>query len=386
MKTNHKRATFGVATLVIAIGIIVGTFGLPQSQSSQKTAIEKKLVEVDVSSVHLNTINEWHEFSGYTEAINQVDVRPMISGTITAIHFTDGSIVKKGSRLFTLDSRPYSAIVERARADVEAAQANAIYTKEEAERAQRLLSADAFAKKTYDERKNAARTAQAQLTAAQAALRSAQVDLAYTEIVAPISGRVSRAELTVGNAVNNGTNATKLTTIVSVSPIYVAFNVNEDVYLQNLRKMNKTIPVEVALADEQGYPHKGYIYSLDNQLDQKSGTIRVRAKLDNANGALIPGLFAKIRIGSSDNIDAVLIDDKAIGTDQNKKFVFVVSKDHHVQYREINIGNLHDGKRIVLNGLKDGEDIIVNGIQHVQPNDKVQIKRLSSAKSDAPSL
>lgn len=220
--------------------------------------------------------------------------------------------------------------------------------------------------------------------AAQAALKAAQVDLGYTEIVAPITGRVSRAELTVGNAVNNGANATKLTTIVSVNPIYAAFNVDEGVYLRNLRKIGtRSVPVEVALADEQGYPHKGEIFSIDNQMDAVTGTIRVRAKLKNDEGELVPGLFAKVRIGSASDTQAVLVDDAAIGTDQNKKFVFVVSADQRVQYRPVTVGDLHEGKRIVLEGLKDGEDIIVNGIQRVQPNDKVQAKKADLSLTSA---
>lgn len=382
MKPTRKHLALIIAALAIAGGVAAVTAG--PSQPEPAAAAQEQRTEVEVAQVQQQTINQWHEFSGRLEAVDRVDIRPMVPGTITAIHFTDGVIVKKGDRLFSLDARPYAAAVERARAEVEAAQTNALYAKEEADRASRLLAADALAKKSYDEKRNAARETQARLTAAQAALKAAQVDLGYTEIVAPITGRVSRAELTVGNAVNNGANATKLTTIVSVNPIYAAFNVDEGVYLRNLRKLGtRSVPVEVALADEQGYPHKGEIFSIDNQMDAVTGTIRVRAKLKNDESELVPGLFAKVRIGSASDTQAVLVDDAAIGTDQNKKFVFVVSDDQRVQYRPVTVGDLHEGKRIVLEGLKDGEDIIVNGIQRVQPNDKVQAKKADLSLTSA---
>lgn len=382
MKPAYRYASAAVIALAVTAGVVAFTSG-PSPANAQATQ-QEQAIAVDVATVSESTINEWHEFSGRLEAVDRVEIRPMISGTITGIHFTDGAMVNKGDRLFTLDARPYTAAVERARADVEAAQSNASFAKEEAQRASRLLAADALAKKSYDEKRNAARETAAKLTATQAALRSAQVDLGYTEIMAPITGRVSRAELTTGNAVNAGANATKLTTIVSVDPIFVAFNVDEGVYLRNLRKMGtKTVPVEVALADEKGYPHKGEIFSVDNQMDAVTGTIRVRAKLQNTDGDLVPGLFTKIRIGSASDVKAVLVDDAAIGTDQSKKFVFVVSKDQRVQYRQVEIGDLHEGKRIVLQGLASGEEIVVNGIQRVRPNDKVQAQQASVTDTSA---
>ena len=309
-----------------------------------------------------------------------MDIRPLVPGTIVAVHFTDGALVAKGDRLFTIDPRPYQAAAERAAADVTAAQANAQYAEQEAARAERLLAANAIAKRDYDERRNAARETAARLKSAQAALRAAQVDLGYTEIVAPVAGRVSRAELTVGNAVAAGASAPVLTHLVSVSPIYAAFNVDEQAYLRYLRNQARSnIPVQLGLADENGFSRNGQVFSVDNQLDTGSATIRVRARFDNADGALVPGLYARVRMGGASPSPTVLIDDAAIGTDQAKKYVFVVDAGNRVQYREVVLGNVHEGRRIVQSGLSAGERIVVNGLQRVRPNDKVQFGSTQTA-------
>jgi len=293
--------------------------------------------------------------------------------------------VKKGDPLFTIDPRPYVAEVDRASAELAAAQARATYTSTDAARADRLLDDNAIAKRDYDEKQNATREAAAGVKAAQAALEAAQVNLSYTTISAPVSGRVSRAELTVGNVVSTGPGAALLTTIVSVSPIYASFDVDEQTYLQYLgRDRNASVPVSLGLANEEGYSRKGTITSVDNRLDTSSGTIRVRASIDNPDGTLVPGLYARVKVGGGEAHPAILISDAAVGTDQAKKYVLVVDDMGKVQYREVQLGSLHDNLRVVTSGLKAGERVVVNGIQRARPNDTVRsnlVKMTDAAKS-----
>ena len=330
-------------------------------------------IDVDVANVVGQSITEWQSYSGRLEAIDKVDVRPQVSGKIVAVHFKDGAVVKKGDPLFTIDPQPYAAEVERASAQVAAADARSGYAAADAARADRLLDGNAIAKRDFDEKQNAAREASANLKAAKAALTAAKINLSYTQIVAPVSGRVSRAELTVGNFVAAGASAPSLTSLVSLSPIYASFDVDEQTYLRSLRKnAGGSVPVALGLADENGYSRQGTVVSVDNQLDTRSGTIRVRAKFDNSDKSLLPGLFARVKVGGDKPHPAILVSDAAIGTDQAKKFVLVVDKENHVQYREIVPGNLHEGMRVVTSGLKADERIIVNGMQRVRPNDVVR--------------
>lgn len=235
--------------------------------------------EVDVATVVAKTITDWQSYSGRLEAVDHVDIRPLVPGTIVAVHFKDGQLVKKGDPLFTIDPRPYEAEVDRAQAQLVAAQARNGYTSTDAARAERLLADNAIAKRDYDEKQNAAREAVANLKAAQAALEAAKINLAYTHITAPVSGRVSRAELTVGNIVSTGANAPLLTTFVSVSPIYASFDVDEQTYLRYLgRDAGSSVPVSLGLANEESYSRDGVVDSVDNRLDTTSGTIRVRAR------------------------------------------------------------------------------------------------------------
>ncbi|VVD77650.1 efflux RND transporter periplasmic adaptor subunit [Pandoraea commovens] len=343
--------------------------------------------EVDVAAVVSRTITEWQSYSGRLEAVDRVDVRPQVAGTIVSVHFKDGALVKKGDVLFTIDPRPFAAEADRAAAQLAAAQARASYATTDAARADRLIADNAIAKRDYDEKQNAAKEALANVKAAKAAVEAAQVNLGYTQVTAPVTGRVSRAELTVGNVVSSGPNAPLLTTLVSVSPIYASFEVDEQTYLQYLgRDRNSKVPVALGLANETGYSRKGVVTSVDNRLDTSSGTIRVRASIDNADGSLVPGLYARVKVGGGQAHAAILIDDAAVGTDQAKKFVLVIDANNKVQYREVTLGGLSDGLRIVISGLKPGERIVVNGLQRVRPNDLVKAKvvnMVDAAKSAA---
>jgi multidrug efflux system membrane fusion protein len=391
MLTNRKRLGIALSALAIVgaaagIGFTHGTSSGPVS-AAQAADAPPAATEVDVAVVLAQTITDWQSYSGRLEAVNHVDVRPLVSGTIVAVHFKDGALVKKGDPLFTIDPRPYQAEVDRAAAQVAAAKARAIYTSTDAARSDRLLADNAIAKRDYDEKQNASREAAAGVKAAEAALEAAQVNLGYTNVTASVSGRASRAELTVGNIVSAGANAPLLTTLVSVSPIYASFDVDEQTYLQYLgRDRNSNVPVSLGLANEDGYSRKGTVSSVDNRLDTSSGTIRVRATIDNADGALVPGLYARVKVGGGEPHPAILIDDAAVGTDQAKKFVLVVDGSNKVAYREVQVGGLHDNLRIVVSGLKAGERIVVNGMMHAKPSDTVSphmVNMVDAAKSAA---
>jgi multidrug efflux system membrane fusion protein len=321
----------------------------------------------------------WDEFSGRLEAVERVDIRPRVAGTVQGVHFREGALVKEGELLLTIDPAPYQAEVDRADAQVVAAQARVTFTKSEHDRMQRLLEDHAIAQREYDQTANAYREADANLRAAQASLQSARLNLSWTQVRAPVAGRVGKLEITTGNLVAAGPGAPVLTTLVSVSPIYASFEADEQVVTHALhevagsgpasasRGMIEQIPVQMGTAADAETPFKGHLQLVDNQVDAKSGTVRVRAVFDNKDGTLIPGQFARVRMGQAKADKALLISERAVGTDQNKKFVMVVGADNKVAYREVTLGANVDGLRIVTSGLKPDERVVVNGLQRVRP-------------------
>lgn len=336
-------------------------------------------VPVSVAQVLQQDVTLWNEFSGRLEAVQRVDVRPRVSGAVQAVHFKEGALVKAGDLLFTVDPAPYTAEVDRAEAQVVAARARMAYTQSESERATRLWDERAIAQKEYDERVNAQREADANLRAAQAALQTARLNLGYTQVRAPVSGRVGRIEVTVGNLVSAGAGAPVLTTLVSVDPMYASFDVDEQVVASALQGLQSTregrstraliesIPVQMGVGTGDGTPYAGHLQLIDNQVDAKSGTVRVRAVFGNADGTLMAGQFARIRMGQPQSTQAVLINERAVGTDQSKKFVLVIGDGNKAEYREVQLGAPVDGLRVVTSGLKAGERIVVNGLQRVRP-------------------
>lgn len=372
---STRRRSRAAAPLAIAVAIVAAIgggyayFNAPVKAAPQPSA--PMAVPVSVAAALERRVTEFDEFSGRLEAIDKVEVRPRVAGYIESIHFAPGAMVKKGDTLFVIDPKPYAAEVERAEAALAAARAKLALATSELDRAQRLLDDAAIAQREFEERVNAQREAQASIRSAQAALDIARLNLGYTRVTAPISGRVSRAEVTVGNLVAAGANGPALTSIVSTSPIYATFEVDEQAYLKFAGKARgrgaKPLPVYMGLANEPDFPRKGAIEFVDNRLDPQSGTIRVRAQFDNADGVLTPGMFARLKIGGAEANPAVLIDDRAVGTDQSKKFVFVVGADGKVAYREVRLGPVVDGLRVVRSGLSAGEKIVVNGLQRVRP-------------------
>ena len=386
MAVNRKRISVFAGAALLLAGVSAVAYhdhGSPLSSAVAAPAAAPA-AEVDVATVISKTITDYQSYSGRMEAVDHVDIRPLVSGTIVAVHFKDGALVKKGDSLFTIDPRPYAAEVDRAAAQVAAAEARNSYTTADAARAERLLGDNAIAKRDYDEAQNAAHEGAANLKAAQAALETAKINLGYTEVVAPVSGRVSRAEMTVGNIVSTGANAPLLTTLVSVSPIYASFDVDEQTYLRYLSHDSKaTVPVSLGLANEDGYSREGDVDSVDNQLDTTSGTIRVRARFNNGDGELVPGMYARVKVGGGAPHSAVMVQDAAVGTDQDKKYVLVVDATSRVQYREVTLGEEHDGLRVIQKGLQPGERIVVNGLQRVRPDDVVKVNAVAMASTNS---
>ena len=376
-----KKYKVGIILLMI-LGGAVGSLAFFHNKSANASmpTPPPPAVPVSVLTVVEKPVRTWSEFSGRLQAVDYAEIRPEVSGTITEIKFQDGQIVKTGDVLLVIDPRTYEAAVAKAQADMSSAKTNAEFAKTEFERAQDLIKTQAIPQRVYDERSNANQMAQASIAAAQANLEQAQIALDHAHVKAPFSGRVSRAEITVGNLVNSSFNAPVLTTIVSNNGIYADFEVDEQTYLQNIRasangsEEERQIPVELTLQGDKEHSYKGTIHSFDNKINPSSGTIRARAKFDNEDGRLMPGMFVSIKLGSSSMNDALLIPERAVGSDQNKKFVYVVGQDNKVIYREVQLGIQVEAQRIVDSGLTSGERVIVDGLQHVRPDTLVDPK------------
>lgn len=373
-KQRFSRTRIAGAVVAVAVLAGVGTLTAVRVNANAPAQAAPMAPEVDVAAVLDKTVTDWQEYSGRLEAVDKVEVRPLVSGTIVSVNFKDGSLVKKGDVLFVIDPRPYAAEVDRAQAQLAAAKARNGYAQSDWQRAQRLIEDNAIAKRDFDEKKNAAIEAAANVQAADAALETARINLGYTKIVAPVSGRVSRAEVTLGNVVSVGSGTPPLTTLVSVSPIYASFDVDEQTYLKYIgrARTGTSVPVELGLADETGYSRKGVVASVDNRLDTASSTIRVRARFDNPDGTLVPGLYARIKVGGGAPHRALLVEEAAIGTDQDKKFVLVVDAKGQVSYRPVSLGALHGNLRVITAGLASGDRIVVHGIQRVRPGATVR--------------
>ncbi|EOR06392.1 efflux RND transporter periplasmic adaptor subunit [Acinetobacter genomosp. 15BJ] len=374
MSISRKQLT--LSAVIVAIFATGGSFILFQEKADAKatpTASSPPAATVDVANVISQTITDWQEYSGRLEAIDQVDVRPQVSGKLIAVHFKDGSLVNKGDLLFTIDPRPFEAELNRAKAQLASAEAQVTYSSANLGRNQRLIQSNAIAHQELDQAENEARSANANLQAANAAVETARLNLEYTRITAPVSGRISRAEVTVGNVVSAGNGAQVLTSLVSVSRLYASFDVDEQTYLKYISNQRNSaqVPVYLGLANESGFSREGFISSIDNNLNTTSGTIRVRATFDNPKGVMLPGLYARIRLGGGQPRAAILISPTAIGVDQDKRFVVVVDEKNQTAYREVKLGAQQDGLQIINSGLQVGDRIVVNGLQRIRPGDPV---------------
>jgi RND family efflux transporter MFP subunit len=365
--------------------LVLLAFGLLATACS-KPAPANLPPEVTVASVIDRSVSESDEFTGHFEAVQSVEVRPRVTGFIQRVTFSEGATVRQGAPLFVIDPRPYEAEVARAQAVLEQARTRQGLAQQELERATRLASTQAISREELDGRTSGAAEGGAAVRAAEAALRSARLNLEWTTVRAPISGRVGRAEITAGNLVQAGSpTGSPLTTIVSLDPIYVYFDTDEQVYLKNATAFTalRSVPgarlaprpVLIGLASEAGFPHQGTLDFVDNRVDPTAGTIRVRAVVPNATHLFAPGLFARVRLAGGKTRQASLIQDQSIGTDQDRKFVLVLKPDSTVEYRPITVGRVIDGLRIVESGLKPGEHVVINGQLRVRPGMKVAAKQ-----------
>lgn len=383
MTRTAPRIFFRNSTLsLLPIALLVAaSAGLTGCDAAADATQPPPAPEVTVRAAVQQQIVDWDSYTGRFEATQRVELRPRVAGYIDRVAFDEGSLVKKGDLLFQIDPRPYQARLDQAQAELARAVAQNELAASESARAENLLAAHAISREEYDARASNRGQTAASLRAARANVEAAQLDLGFTRVISPIDGRVSRADITAGNYVVAG--QTVLTSVVSVNPIYVYFDGDERSYLkyaaqasrgERPSERDKQLPVFVGLANEDGYPHAGSIDFLDNALDPQTGTIRARAVLPNPDGRFTPGLFARVQLLGSGRYAATLLDERAIGTDQSKKFVYVVDDRNTVQYRAVTLGGEHGGLRVVTDGVAPGERVIVAGQQRVHPGIVVAAK------------
>ncbi len=320
---------------------------------------------VSVADVLVRELNAWHEFTGRVEAAETVQVRPRVSGAIEEVRFTEGREVEEGEVLFVIDQRPYLAALARAEAELAGARAQVAMAQNEAKRARKLLTSRTISEEIHDQKIANEAQVHAAVQAAQAAVDIARLNLEFTEVRSPIDGRTGRALVTRGNLVEAA--ATLLTTVVSLNPVHVYFESDERAYLRSkdLARRGARNTVFVGLSSEQGYPHRGIMDFVDNQLNPDTGTIRARALLDNTDRVFTPGLFARVRVQGREIERALMIDDKSILTDQDRRFVYVLGEGDTAQRRDVTLGRAVEGMRIITEGLAPGDRIIVHGVQKV---------------------
>jgi RND family efflux transporter MFP subunit len=354
--------------------------------------------EVTVAKVRAEELAEWDEYQGVFQAVDRVEVRPRVSGYLIRVAFTEGTEVRKGDVLFEIDPEPYQATLDQRKADLARVRARLSLTERDVERGERLVAAQAISQEEQDTRLTLLSEAHAEVAAAEAAVRAAELDLGYTKVRSPVNGRTSRAEVTEGNLVTSGPGgATELTTIVSLDPIYVYFEGDEAAYLryahldqtgERTSSRRAANPVQIGLADEDSFPHRGRMDFVDNRLDRTTGTIRARAVVDNRDRLFTPGMFARVRLIGSGVRRVTVIPEVAVSTDQDRKFVFVFNPDSStVAYRPVTLGRQVDGqRRIIREGLKPGEQVVVNGFARIRPGVRVKAtlaRADSTARSDS---
>lgn len=346
--------------------------------------------QVSVAQVVHERITEWDEFTGRLQAPQTVQLIPRVSGYIEQVHFNEGALVNKGDLLIQIDPRPFATEVARLKAELKSAQSASVQAEKEYRRAEKLSSQRAISAELLDSRLARKQQTAATVASVEAALERAELDLSYTRITAPISGRVSYAQVTAGNFVSAGQS--QITSLVSTEKMYAYFDVDEQSYLKYARlaetgkradtRDSTSNPVYMALANDSNYQHVGRVDFVDNRIDAQTGTIRIRASFPNDDNDLLPGLFARIRLVGSDSYEGILIDEKAVGTDLNNKFVLVVNSNNELEYRAVELGEKVNGLRIVTEGLTPTDKIVVNGLQRVGANMQIDPQLVPMASSE----
>ncbi len=370
-----------ISTAVVALAVLPLLVSAACARTAAQPA-DPPAPKVTVAQVVSQDITEWDEVTGRLEAVNTVAIRPRVSGLVAAVRFEEGAIVRRGDLLFQIDPRPFEAEADRLRAELARARATVQRATSELQRAGRLAGENAMSHEEQERRAGFAQESAAQVAAVEAALRAADLNLEFTQVTSPIDGRVGRAIVTPGNLVSSGPGeATLLTTVVSLDPIYASFDADEHTLLSQLDLTGGTtrahagesgLPIRLALASDREFQREGKLNFLDNQIDPATGTIRGRAIFRNQDRGLMPGLFVRLKLPGRKAYRGLLIQDRAVGTDLDKRFVFVVTADRTIQYRDVALGPIVDGLRVVRSGLNPGDGVVVNGLQRVRPGMKVE--------------
>ena len=387
MSPSKKLIFFLILAAAVGGGVTVfyrsGSVGAMEQEGNEGPPPP---MPVEIETIAGEKVQIWNDFSGNVVAVDRAEIRPQVEGRIMEIRFEDGQNVNKGDILFVIDPRPYEATLAQAKAALESAKVQAQLAEKEYHRARSLIKTDAISQSLMDERENNRNSAAAAVQGAEAAVQRAEIDLDFAFVKAPISGRVGRAEITEGNLVQKNPNAPLLTTIVAQDRVYVDFEVDEHTYIESIHtaKGDGKIPVKVKqLSGEKEF--SGFVHSFDNRIDPASGTIRARAIFDNRDGLLLPGMAVSVQMGGNGNADQILVNERAISTDQDRKFVLVLGEGNAATYREIKIGAGVNGKRVVLDGLKPGDQVITSGLTHLRPGSIVapQTSKLTDAQPKA---
>jgi len=381
VRWRKRHVSLGVIALALVGGVTWKLLDRPEAQ-----AAATPLVTVGISAPLTRAVTQWDEYVGRFAPSQTVEIRPRVSGSVTAIHFRDGDYVKAGQLLFTIDQRPFLAALAEAKASTASARSALLLAQNDYSRVQRLTGDEAVSASEVDSLRSRLQAAQAALAGAMARERQRALDVEFTQVRAPISGRVSDRRVDIGNLVSagEGTGATLLTTVNKLDPIYFNFDASEALYLKSQRDKGAGGAVEVRLQDEADYRHKGRLDFTDNGLNPRSGTIRVRAVFDNADMFLTPGMFGNMRLANGGKVNALLVPDEAIQSDQARKTVLVVGRDDSVAAKPVELGPVVDGLRIIRSGLTPGDRVIVSNIQAAMPGAKVATRPVVITASPAP--
>ncbi|MBS0233698.1 MAG: efflux RND transporter periplasmic adaptor subunit [Proteobacteria bacterium] len=386
-----QRSAPIVAVLLLLSG---GVSGCSEEKSAAQAAPPPP-PQVTVAKPIKKVVTNYDEYVGRFVPVDYVEVRARVSGYLDKIHFTDGQMVKVGDPLFTIDRRPFQAVYDQAKASIEQSKANLAFAQSDLARGKNLPVGNVITQQTLDQRVQAERVAEANVTASEAAARQANLDLQFTELTAPIAGRIGDRRVSIGNLVTGGTsgNTTLLATIVSVDPIRFEFTMDEASYLRYLNEATEkragsvdrglSLDADLKLIDERDFVHKGHIDFVDNAINTSSGTIRGRAVFKNTDGRLTPGMFGRIRIPAAPPAEALLVPDDAIATEQVRKFVYTLGDDNVAKPKYVTLGPVVDGLRVITAGLTANDTVVVNGLMRVRPGAKVSPQQASADASNS---